>query len=87
LNKNAVKIRAEGEEKTVRNTGLSVVALVALVACSVVAAPRPSAAIEEGSTAPDFKLPATTGLDASLSDFKGKKWVFLEFYGSDFAPT
>ena len=57
------------------------------VACLVVAVASPSAAIEEGSPAPDFKLPATTGLDASLSDFKGKKWVFLEFYGSDFAPT
>lgn len=70
-----------------KNTGLSIVALVALVACSVVAAPSPSAAIEEGAAAPGFTLPATTGVDVSLSDFKGKKWVFLEFYGSDFAPT
>ena len=30
---------------------------------------------------------ATTGLDIALSDFKGKKWVLLEFYGADFAPT
>jgi peroxiredoxin len=63
------------------------VALVALVTCSVVATPRHSAAIEEGAAAPGFTLPATTGLDISLADFKGKKWVFLEFYGSDFAPT
>jgi len=70
-----------------RSSWLSVVAFVALVVCSVVAAPRPSAAIEEGAAAPGFTLPATTGLDISLSDFKGKKWVFLEFYGSDFAPT
>jgi hypothetical protein len=86
LNKNAV-IPVEGEERSVRNTAQSVVALVALLACSVVASPRPSAAIEEGAAAPGFTLPATTGLDISLSDFKGKKWVFLEFYGSDFAPT
>lgn len=53
----------------------------------VVVAPTPSAAVEAGSPAPDFKLPSTNGLDISLGDFKGKKWVFLEFYGSDFAPT
>jgi AhpC/TSA family len=58
-----------------------------LVAHSVVVAPTPSAAVEAGSPAPDFKLPSTNGLDISLGDYKGKKWVFLEFYGSDFAPT
>jgi len=60
---------------------------VALAICLVVAAPSPSANAQEGSPAPDFKLPSTTGLDVALSDFKGKKWVFLEFYGSDFAPA
>ena len=44
-------------------------------------------AVEVGAPAPDFKLPSTTGADIALSDFKGKKWVFLEFYGVDFAPT
>lgn len=44
-------------------------------------------AIEVGEKAPDFKLPATTGLDVSLSDFRGKKWVLVEFYGADFQPT
>lgn len=44
-------------------------------------------AIEVGDKAPDFKLPATTGLDISLNDFRGKKWVLIEFYGADFAPT
>ena len=44
-------------------------------------------AIEVGEKAPDFKLPATTGLDISLSDFRGKKWVLVEFYGADFQPT
>ena len=46
-----------------------------------------SSAIEVGDKAPDFKLPATTGVDVSLSDFKGKKFVFLEFYGAAFVPT
>ena len=44
-------------------------------------------AIEVGDKAPDFKLPATTGLDISLSDFRGKKWVLIEFYGADFQPA
>lgn len=44
-------------------------------------------AAEVGEKAPDFKLPGTTGLDVSLSDFRGKKWVLIEFYGADFQPT
>ena len=44
-------------------------------------------ALEVGEKAPDFKLAATTGLDISLSDFRGKKWVLVEFYGGDFQPT
>ena len=49
--------------------------------------PRVAAAVEVGEPAPDFKVPSTTGADIALSDFKGKKWVFLEFYGLDFQPT
>jgi hypothetical protein len=32
-------------------------------------------------------LPSTTGESISLSQFRGKKVVLLEFYGVDFAPT
>lgn len=46
-----------------------------------------TSALEVGEKAPDFKLPATTGVDVSLSDFKGKKFVLLEFYGAAFVPT
>jgi peroxiredoxin Q/BCP len=46
-----------------------------------------SEGLEVGDKAPDFKLPATTGVDISLSEFRGKKWVLIEFYGADFAPT
>ena len=60
---------------------------VALAVSSLVAGSRPAGAVEVGQPAPDFKLPSTTGLDIALSDFTGKKWVFLEFYGSDFTPT
>ena len=59
----------------------------ALVLSSIVAGPRPAVAIEAGEPAPDFKLPSTGGTDIALSDFKGKSFVFLEFYGSDFAPA
>lgn len=46
-----------------------------------------SSAIEVGDKAPEFRLPATTGVDISLSDFKGKKFVLLEFYGAAFVPA
>jgi AhpC/TSA family len=49
--------------------------------------PRQATALEVGEPAPPFKLAATTGVDISLNDFRGKKWVLLEFYGADFAPT
>lgn len=44
-------------------------------------------AVEVGEKAPDFKLPGTMGADISLSEFRGKKWVLVEFYGGDFQPT
>jgi hypothetical protein len=67
---------------------LSVMLMATAFAAGVGAtAPMPSLALEVGQPAPDFKLPATTGSDISLSDYRGKKWVLLEFYGADFAPT
>jgi len=58
-----------------------------LAVSAVVAGSRPAAAVEVGEPAPDFFLPATTGTDISLKDFRGKKWVLVEFYGTDFSPT
>ena len=46
-----------------------------------------SHAVEVGAKAPEFKLPATTGVDISLSDYRGKKWLLVEFYGAAFVPT
>ncbi len=64
------------------------VMLGAVLAVSpVVNDPRPALAVEVGQAAPNFTLASTTGGDISLSDFRGKKWVLLEFYGADFAPT
>jgi peroxiredoxin Q/BCP len=44
-------------------------------------------ALDVGDKAPDFTLPSTNGVDIALSDFRGKKWVFLEFYAAPFVPT
>jgi thioredoxin-dependent peroxiredoxin len=59
----------------------------AMTLISIVTEPAVAVAVEVGQPAPDFKLPSTTGGDVALSDFRGKKWVLLEFYGADFAPT
>jgi thioredoxin-dependent peroxiredoxin len=39
-----------------------------------------------GKPAPDFTLPATTGENVSLRQFKGKKTVVLYFYPKDETP-
>lgn len=66
-----------------------VLALLALISPAITAAVflTPAAAVELGEPAPDFRLPSTFGNDISLSDYRGKKWVLLEFYGADFSPT
>ena len=68
----------------------TIVVAVSAILLSVgnVASPRPAAAEPQvGSRAPDFTLPATTGGTISLSQFRGKKIVLLEFYGADFSPV
>lgn len=68
-----------------RPWGAALLGTVLLVSSLVVAAT--AAALEAGQPAPDFRLPSTNGAEIGLADFKGKKWVFLEFYGQDFTPT
>ena len=46
-----------------------------------------AAAVEIGQAAPDFSLIATTGGKISLSQFRGKQPVLIEFYSADFAPV
>jgi len=71
-----------------RSTALGALGIAAtLTMLAVLGVPRLAPAVEVGEPAPGFTLPATTGGDISLSDFKGKKFVLLEFYGADFAPT
>lgn len=80
---------AQGDRtmKTIRTRRLALGFLTLLIGGLAGAPIAIASAVEVGAPAPEFKLPATTGEDIALQDFKGKKWVFLEFYGADFAPT
>jgi peroxiredoxin len=65
-----------------------VVLLAVVLGMTLVAVgPGSARAVEVGEPAPTFTLAATTGGDISLKDYRGKKWVLLEFYGADFVPT
>jgi hypothetical protein len=61
--------------------------LVLAVAAFMLIGAGPAAAVEVGEPAPEFTMPSTMGGNVSLSDYRDKKWVLLEFYGADFAPT
>ena len=68
----------------------TIVAVMSAVLLSLGSAISPRPAVAEpglGERAPDFTLPATTGDKISLSQFRGKKIVLLEFYGADFSPV
>ena len=43
--------------------------------------------LKVGEQAPDFTLPSTMGEPISLSQFRGKTHVLLEFYVRDHGPT
>jgi hypothetical protein len=81
-------LRSSSQEDVVKRriTGWILV-VVALMLTAIVVGIAPAAAVEVGQQAPHFKLASTMGRDISLSEFRGKKWVLLEFYGVDFAPT
>jgi cytochrome oxidase Cu insertion factor (SCO1/SenC/PrrC family) len=61
--------------------------MLGFLLAGMVMSPNVTGALEVGAPAPDFTLPSTTGEPISLSQFRGKKLVLLEFYGVDFAPT
>jgi peroxiredoxin len=44
----------------------------------------PQTHLKVGDAAPDFKLPATTGKEISLADFRGKQSVVLAFFPAAF---
>jgi|GEM_PF-677034 len=44
-------------------------------------------AVTVGRPAPDFTLPSTSGKDITLSEYRGKKIVLIEFYAVNFGAT
>ena len=61
--------------------------LMSTTLVSLLMVPGVALALEVGEKAPDFTLPSTTGEQISLSQFRGKQHVLLEFYVRDHAPT
>jgi cytochrome oxidase Cu insertion factor (SCO1/SenC/PrrC family) len=61
--------------------------LIGVVGISLLFGASFAAALEVGDKAPDFELPSTTGEKISLSQFKGKKHVLIQFYTLEFNPT
>ena len=61
--------------------------VLGLLLFGLFATARVALALEVGNKAPDFTLPATTGEKISLSQFRGKKLILLEFYGADYSPV
>lgn len=61
--------------------------VLGLLLVGVLAGASVATALEVGEQAPDFTLPSTTGKEISLSQFRGKQPVLIEFYGQDFAPV
>ena len=61
--------------------------LMSILLAGMLGASGVATALEVGDNAPDFTLPSTTGKKISLSQFRGKKYVLLEFYVNDFGAT
>jgi hypothetical protein len=61
--------------------------LMGLLLAGVLIGAGMATALEVGEQAPDFTLPSTMGGEISLSQFRGKKLVLLEFYAADFSPV
>jgi hypothetical protein len=70
-----------------RRPCISNVVLVAMILACLLVGIRETAALEVGEKAPDFTLPSTLGTEISLSQFRGKQHVLIEFYGGDFFPV
>lgn len=61
--------------------------LSSVLLAGVLSGARLATAVEVGDKAPDFTLPSTIGEKISLSQFQGKQFVLIEFYGSDYSPV
>jgi hypothetical protein len=60
--------------------------LLGVLLAGVLVGASTATALEVGEKAPDFTLPGTTGEKISLSQFRGKKLVLIEFYVGE-SPT
>ncbi len=70
-----------------RPLGVARLILVSTTLASLLMVTGVARPLEVGEKAPDFTLPSTMGEQISLSQFRGKKHVLLEFYVRDHAPT
>ena len=61
--------------------------LMCLLFTYLLISPDSTIALNIGDEAPDFTLLGTNGESVSLSQFKGKKHVLVQFYSLDFNPT
>jgi hypothetical protein len=78
--------QGDGQMRMVTKRLRNVLLLGVLLAGMLGGAPV-ATALDVGEQAPDFTLPSTIGEKISLSQFRGKTAVLIEFYGADFAPT
>ena len=69
-----------------RRQGMSNLVLIGVLLACLLVGVRETAALEVGEKAPDFTLPSTMGGQVNLSQFQGKQFVLVEFYGVDFSP-
>ena len=60
--------------------------LLGVLLAGVLVGASVATALEVGEQAPDFTLSSTTGEKISLSQFRGKKLVLIEFYVGE-SPT
>ena len=58
-----------------------------LLLASVFMGSLPATALQIGEKAPEFTLSSTTGEKISLTQFKGNRYVLIQFYSMDFNPT
>ena len=70
-----------------RPPGVAHLILVSTTLASLLMLPGVALSLEVGEKAPDFTLPSTMGEQISLSQFRGKQHVLLEFYVRDHGPT
>ncbi len=61
--------------------------LLTALLVGVLLLPGIAMAVTVGQPAPDFTLQSTTGKAISLSQFRGKKMVLIEFYGVNLGAT